>query len=477
LPIVVDQLATNSRSDLRRTLVYLTSVVAGQGLGFLVLPIATRNLTTTEFGQYSLVLALASFVSVLGPASLRNIAFRYYFDARDAGTSAGLVASVAVVQVSLFAVLFTTAVMVTARISHGLAPVGTLVSAGVAATFGELYALLANVIRAEQEEVRYMLGEVATGAIRLVCSAGAFAAGFRTPSAIFQASAIGAAVGLAIIVPGVVDRINGPYRISLHAVTSVGRTSLVAMPLAIGGWLNSLVDRFVLRYFNGTGAVGLYSAAYSAADRAITTTGQAVLLMGWPAVLAAWHGPTPSEAVPALRRAMRLYFWFTVGPLIIATAWPRQLLVLVAGSPYGAAGGVLRIVALSSWLSGLTTYVNRPLELRMRYGTMSGVVILGGVVNLGLNLLLDPIYGLDGAAWSTLASYGIMLLLFAVLTERRALAVPWADLSLVVAAAGVGVAISSSVTSALIPRVGLFACLYLPVLLVRLMTGDAQNER
>ena len=46
------------------------------------------------------------------------------------------------------------------------------------------------------------------------------------------------------------------------------------------------------------------------------------------------------------------------------------------------------------------------------------VVGLGAVINVGLNLLLIPRIGVLGAAWSTLAAYGVMVVFLYLHTRR-----------------------------------------------------------
>lgn len=464
-----------ARGDLGRGVVYLLSVLVGQGLGFLLLPIATRNLTTEAFGQYAVILAIASFASVLGPASLRNVAFRYYFVARNEDRSGQLLVSVALVEVLLFVFVYSACALIARQVGLVEAPTAVLVLAGVSAALGELYTFLANLVRAERLDGRYLLSEVITGGVRLAACTIAFLLGYRSPSAIFAASA-GACLGGAILAGlSISGRVRGPARFSWSYVHTLLPISLVALPFAIGGWMNALVDRFVLNHYEGSATVGHYSVAYSVADRAITTTGQAVMLVAWPTVLIAWHGSTPSDTVSALRRSLQLYFWFTIGPLFVAALWPTDLLVTVAGSSYRSAAIVLPILALSSWLSGFTTYVNRPLELHLQYATMSVVILSGGVANLALNLLLVPRFGLNGSASATLISYAVMFVAFVVVTDRALLSVPWIDLTASVALALLGIGVAASVTTSFLIRLVIFGSLYLSGLVVAMRRSSSAD--
>jgi O-antigen/teichoic acid export membrane protein len=72
------------------------------------------------------------------------------------------------------------------------------------------------------------------------------------------------------------------------------------------------------------------------------------------------------------------------------------------------------------WLGGFGSYLNRHLELHKRFATLSGISLAGALLNLALNLLWIPRYGMMGAASATLANYVFNAAAF-YLTRDRAL--------------------------------------------------------
>jgi len=91
-------------------------------------------------------------------------------------------------------------------------------------------------------------------------------------------------------------------------------------------------------------------------------------------------------------------------------------------------------IAASGWLSGVTTYyLLQAFTLGRRTPMLIASMGVPAVVNLVLNLLLIPRFGLDGALWATTASYAAGAVA-AVVLGRRAQPLPIPGMTLVKAA-------------------------------------------
>jgi O-antigen/teichoic acid export membrane protein len=89
-----------------------------------------------------------------------------------------------------------------------------------------------------------------------------------------------------------------------------------------------------------------------------------------------------------------------------------EIVEVLARPGYEVAAVVLPIVAFASAFQGLYTMFVSVIFLRRRTVILPLITAASAAVNIGLNLLLIPILGVVGAAWSTLAAY----VLFAALT-------------------------------------------------------------
>lgn len=165
------------------------------------------------------------------------------------------------------------------------------------------------------------------------------------------------------------------------------------------------VDQIMLGQMLGDEAVGIYSAAVRISEM-------------WyfiPVVIVASVFPSIIEAkkqseVVYYKRLQKLYDLMVLLALAVAipmTFFSDWLIALLFGIDYVAAGAVL---AIHVW-AGVFTFLGvasgnwfllENMSTRMLYRTA-----LGALVNVALNVILIPVYGVPGAAAATLISYSV----------------------------------------------------------------------
>ena len=96
---------------------------------------------------------------------------------------------------------------------------------------------------------------------------------------------------------------------------------------------------------------------------------------------------------------------FSIPVVIIGFFEGAEVLVFVFGEKYREAAGVFRLLSFYFLLSSLLGVVNPILDFSGQAGIRAIGVSLGCVINIILNILLIPIYGMDGAAYATMIGY------------------------------------------------------------------------
>lgn len=181
-----------------------------------------------------------------------------------------------------------------------------------------------------------------------------------------------------------------------------------AWPLMLTGFailIYMKIDQVMLRQMGGARSVGVYAAAVRLSELwYFVPVAMASSLL--PALLRARE-----QGAEIYRERLQQFFDLNAGvayvlavPLALGSGW----VVRVAyGLDYAEAGPVLAVhiwaslfvfigVARSQWL------VNEGLSRFYLVCTVAGAI-----VNIGLNVVLIPRWGAQGAAWATLAAYGV----------------------------------------------------------------------
>lgn len=420
--------------QLRNTILYLGTVILAQLAGFLLLPVITRFLAPSAYGEYVLALAVMSLIGMIGSSWVRNVGFRFYFDAKNAGATRAFFWSMAGLQVVLLLVASIIGILLLPRLSASLVPIPTLLAAATMVLASDFQALTVSFIRAEKLSGRYAVAELSAASTRLLGTSAGLAAGLTHPAFLFLAAAFASTIGGFVAMQSLTPKLTGAATTDRRMLASVLRLAPSALPYSVGQWLGRLSDRLVLNAYASTAVVGIYGAGFSLSDRIIGGFVEAVFMMAWPDVLSSWNDGGVERARIALRRYFQIFLWLTVGPTVALVAFGAAVVSIFLGSEYQAAVQVLGLIGTAAWLRGLRRGLNRHFELQKRYLPLSLMTIAGSVLNLILNLVLVPRYLALGAGIAALATQVVMTAVYAIIRDRRLVWFPWADVVTVSAA-------------------------------------------
>jgi O-antigen/teichoic acid export membrane protein len=176
-------------------------------------------------------------------------------------------------------------------------------------------------------------------------------------------------------------------------------------PLIITALLALLMhngDRYLLRLFVSMEAIGVYSIAY--------VVGQGVSTMIMTSFSAIWNVSIYEIARepdgPAIFGDVFRRFFHAVALLMFGVSLLAEpLLRLLVAPEYLGAADLLPVICLGYLFFALHDHFRVPVLLAKRTPLMLPVFLLGVALNVAANLLLDPWFGVQGAAWSTLITF------------------------------------------------------------------------
>lgn len=417
----------------RNTLVYLVTIFVTQLASFVLLPIVTRFLEPAEYGVYAIALALANLIGMFGSSWIRNVGFRFYYDAKDSGTTRAFYWSLAVLQVALLTLVFAVTAGVFVLMDEPVVPLRTLLAAATMVLASDFLALTVAFVRAEQLSGRFALAETTSAIVRIGGTTAGLYLGFANAEFLFLAAATAAGLGGLIAAVSLQSSLEGGFAIDGPSLLRVTARAPGALPFSVGEWIHNLADRLILDLFAARAVVGIYSAGYALGDRLVGGIVMAVFMMAWPDVLSSWRDGGLDRARDAVERYIQIYLWLTVGPLVALSLFGGTIVQLL-GDDYREAVRILPLVATAAWVKGFGNCFNRHFELTKRFWALSAITLFGAAVNIGLNFLLVPTMMATGAALATLVAQVLIAFVFIVSRDRRLVSFPTADLGYVVLA-------------------------------------------
>jgi len=427
--IIEEEVAGGYTRRLTRSFAYFGTVLFSQLLSFFVLPFITRALPPEVYGTYSLALAISSLVSMVATSWMRNVALTIYFDRDENGTTRGFFLGVAVLQASGFGLLYLLTLAAMLPLGRSPEDFRVMISAGFMVLAGDLAVLATTLLRAERRAIAFGVAEAGGAVLRFGLTVVGLLVGLRTAELLFNAATLGYAIAAIVAIWSLWPRLKGPRSIDRSGIVEVVRHGPGALPFSIADWMERLADRVVIEGFLGTAAVGIYSLGYTVGERTIGALTKAVFMMAWPNILESYKKSGVSATALAIREAQSMYAWFGLGPAVFLVAYGPVLLEWFAGESYAFAGSIVPVVAVSMWLGGLSTYWNRHMEIRKQFGKLSAIRLVGAGVNVVLNLILVPRFGIIGAAWATMGNRALNAVVFFVTRDRELVEFPVASLA------------------------------------------------
>jgi len=162
-------------------------------------------------------------------------------------------------------------------------------------------------------------------------------------------------------------------------------------------------DRYLIGYFRGAEAVGIYSAAYNLTFYVQNLLVSTVSLTIYPMIVEVLK----KEGYAAARELIRdSLLWFTLVGSAAAlgfAALGADIFILTASRKYAEAAPVIAPVICGSFFYGVFTVAASELFVQKSTRSMALMVGVAALGNILLNLVLIPSLGLIGAAYATLA--------------------------------------------------------------------------
>ena len=208
------------------------------------------------------------------------------------------------------------------------------------------------------------------------------------------------------------------WEFSWQLVSRALAFGLPDVPVRVGTWALKLSDRLLLQRFLPLSVVGLYSVGYTLGSTSFDLIASATAA----AILPFFYRTAAEQPEPvskAIFATVAAYDAALLGFLGLGTIlFAREVIVLFATSQYLEAEVIVPFVVWASIFQALSHVPARGIYLVKKTGALPMVVLAPAAVNIGLNLLLIPRYGMMGAAWATLLAYPVLLGLTLWLAQR-----------------------------------------------------------
>lgn len=388
---------------------YTASRFVNKGLAMLITPFLTRMMSTGDYGEFSNFSAWATMVLVVTSLDMANVVIRAKFDYED--RFEGYMSSIVVatfVSSSFFALI----IYIFRDFFSGLFGFGDKYIYALIIYFFFKPAIEFYVGQ-QVARLKYISGalvSLSSSVLILICSL--VFVNFmedklwaRTIGFILVPAVYGVVLYSMIIYKG--------KKVDLEAIRYTLKLSVPLIPHNLANSILSSSDRIVIKRFWPADDAAFYTIGYSVGNILYLFT-QSVAQAYTP-----WLYDKLNKKEHALVPKVNNYLSvFALLLVCVFVGMAPEAVAVLGGKKYTPSIQIVPIVTVGIFFQFISKlYINIEHYMKITY-MISAASLLAALSNVGLNLLLVPKYGFVAAAWTTMVSYGLALILHMIVIIR-----------------------------------------------------------
>ncbi len=186
--------------------------------------------------------------------------------------------------------------------------------------------------------------------------------------------------------------------------------SIPLIPGLLSSFILNLSDRiFIERYFS-LSEVGLYSLGYKIAGL-IGVIGGSFLLAYGPVFYKYANSINQTEAKSIIAKYNHIYIIIVITISFLISFFSKEAIVILLNKKYGDSYKIIPIISFTYIIIQTTGLLNIMIYQSKKNIPLMLISIISAILSIGFNFLLIPHYGAFGAAFATLISFIIVLIL------------------------------------------------------------------
>ena len=400
----------------RQSGVYLVANALGRGVGLILVPLYANVMDPAEYGGLAVALSINGLLIIVLGLSLHAAITRLHVEAESEEERGQLYLTV-VIFLLVAPGVFCLAVEGVGRtgaldLSDGL-PWDPVLSLTMWASYLGIFLYVPQAIYINRQEPRKVLMLTLGSALLTVV--------VTVWLVLIEDQGLPGALRALVISSGALALVSIALVLRMSAMPPRGRLLKVALvfalpliPHSVAQWLLNLSDRIVLERFVPEADVGVYSLGYQLGlVVAIVVSGIAAGLT--PMILAQLKDPRTRSQVPH----MGTYVLLAVTVTCVAVAVTSdEVIAWVAPGDYAEAAEIAPWVVLGYGFYGAYAVWSHGTWYSMKTYWIPVITLLAATLNVGLNLVFVPRYGIKAAAIDTAIGFAALALMHAYVAHR-----------------------------------------------------------
>ncbi len=393
------------------TAVYGVSTIVGRFLNFLLVPFYTNVLSTSQYGVVATVYSYIAFMNIIYMYGMESAFFKYA-STKEIGNDKEIF-STPFISVLLTSLLFSSLIFFN---SFRLAPI-VQVPVGFADTikYSSLMLLLDSLavipfaaLRLERKVKTFAAIKIINIVVNVTANVVLLLKFHQGVEGIFISGVIASSVTLVLLLPTIVRKLKLHFRNDLYK--ALLKFGLPYIPAGLAAMMVQVIDRPILLALTNESTVGIYQANYRLGIFMMLIV--SMYDYAWrPFFLT--HASEPN-AKQMYSRILTYFVLFSSIVVLLVSLYIDDIVKIrifhrfIINPAYWSGLGIVPIILLGYLFNGMYVNFMAGIYIEKKTSHLPYITGIGAAINVVINLILIPKYGMFGAAWATFFAYAGM---------------------------------------------------------------------
>ncbi len=382
--------------------IYVVTSIITQLINLFLIPICTKNLTTSQYGQYNIIIALQGLLAIFITFGVYSGFCRFFNEYEDKNRLKNTTLTFSIACGSIFTIL---GILISPFIASFIFPNDIDGSEYIkyivlSSAITSITAVYESYLSMQYKALQASLINISNMLIKIILSIYFIIILQKGVLGILEAQFLANLVIVVILL--VWDIRNIKFIICKKELKQILKFSLGLIPGNASAWVLTLIDRYFIKGIINLSAVAVYSMAYKIGMLIepvfINPFSKAFI----PYKFKVYRDKNGKEKLKNVFKYFNFISWFCILGLSI---FAKMFIEILSTPEYVQGFKIIPIIAFSYYLYGLGAFYCIGFQIANKTIIDSIILIFAAVINVLFNLILIPKVGIYGAAISTVISY------------------------------------------------------------------------
>lgn len=385
---------------IENTVIYALGNFGSKLLGFLLLPLYTHFLNEGQMGYYDLIMTTVSLLLPLITLQINDGMFRYVLEAKEEEKKLNYINNSIIITakgIAVFSLVFSVFSFFIKLEYSGLILIQIIVTV--------ISTLFMQISRGFQKNIIYSASGIIMTFTMLISNI----IFLNFTDMLVEGLILSNIIGCVIVIAYIEARLKIIRRFSLKnsnkkLASRLLSYSIPLIPVGISWWVMNVSDRYLLKYFLGPEANGIYAVANK--FPAILMIVNSLFYLSWQETSIVEYGSKDRDDF--YTKMFNLYMVIQFTSVIGLIAFTKPVLKFLVSPPFFIAWKFTPFLYIGAMLSAFSSFYGTGYQTSKKTRGAFTTSVIGAVANIAINIMIIPHIGIQGAALSTAASFFIM---------------------------------------------------------------------